>query len=266
VNTLTAVLAHLDAELTDERMTLLGSVAPDSRFLLCYGGSRAEFDRLGFEPKAFIDDPSLRGPLQHLQSMTAIFELVWHQYLAAEPGLAAAYFIEYDHLIFSSGFEATLADLAARTEADLLGKNCVDRTGTNDEHYVRFRRDPKLEAHLRRLSVRDADLRLFGCLGDGMWLSRRALQAYVEVAEHPPCYCEIYVPTLLHHLGLRVVNVDAHSDIYRNVRWMPPFDAREVVQRVEAGSVFMHPVKDREAVRAAAEALSARRRLSSPVG
>ena len=28
---------------------------------------------------------------------------------------------------------------------------------------------------------------------------------------HPPCYCETYVPTLLHHLGFRVVDIDAHS-------------------------------------------------------
>ncbi len=50
--------------------------------------------------------------------------------------------------------------------------------------------------------------RLYGCLGDGMWLSREALNAYVGVGEHPPCYNETYAPTLLHHLGFRVVDVD----------------------------------------------------------
>ena len=73
-----------------------------------------------------------------------------------------------------------------------------------------------------------------------MWISRRALRAYVDVDEHPPCYCEIYVPTLLHHLGFRVVDVDAHSDLYRDVRWLPPFDADQVMARFTDGD-GLHP-------------------------
>jgi hypothetical protein len=77
-----------------------------------------------------------------------------------------------------------------------------------------------------------------------MWLSRRALEAYVNVDKHPPCYCEIYVPTLLHHLGFRVVDVDAHSDLYRNVRWLPERSVAEVLELARAGAVFVHPAKD----------------------
>ena len=77
-----------------------------------------------------------------------------------------------------------------------------------------------------------------------MWLSRSALKSYVEVREHPPCYCETYVPTLLHHLGFRVVDVDAHSDLYRYVRWLPVFSAEEAIALARDGAVFVHPVKD----------------------
>lgn len=244
MSTLTVVLTHLPAEQVDERMRLLGDVSPDARFAVCHAGVRSEFDRIAWDDRVFVDEPTLRGPAQHLQSLTQILETVWHEYFVADAGLDSLYLIEYDHLILDATFERRLRDLAFDTGADLLGKRCVDLRGTNVAHYVRFRRDRRLLAHLARLSVREDRERLFGCLGDGIWLARRALEAYVNVGRHPPCYCEVYVPTLVHHLGLRVVDVDAHSDLYRDVRWLPERSVAEVLELARAGAVFVHPAKD----------------------
>ena len=253
MSTLTAVLAHLPAPEVHERIALLRAVAPDARFVLCYGGPAREFEHIDYEDKLFIDDPTLRGREQHLQSLTLTFEALWRRYFARDDRFDSLYLIEYDHLVLDARFETRLRDLAASTGADLMGKNCVERTATNDEHYIRFRRDPRLLAHLRRVSVRDDPTRIFGCLGDGIWICRRGLQAYVDVGEHPPCYCEVYVPTLLHHLGFSVLDIDAHDDLYRDVRWIPPFDTSRVLARFQEGAVFMHPVKDAAAVRALRE-------------
>lgn len=256
MRTVTAVLTHLPAQRVQESMQLLATVAPSARFVVCYGGDPTEFERIQLKDKLFIDDPTLRGPEQHLQSLTLSFTALWRGYFQHDQESDSLYVIEYDHLILDAQFETRLRDLATATEADFMGKNCNDRTATNGEHYVRFRRDPRILGHLRKLSVREDRARIFGCLGDGMWISRRALQAYVDVDTHPPCYVEIYVPTLLHHLGFRVVDVDTHSDLYRHVRWMPSFVAEQVVAQCRAGTVFMHPVKDAGAVRAAREALA----------
>jgi hypothetical protein len=250
VSTLTAILTHLDAPQVHERLDLLQAVCGERRFVLVHGGARKEFERVEFEHKLFIDDATLRGPEQHLQSWTQIFENVWRRYFESDATIDSLYFIEYDHLVLDAHFETPLRELALATGADFMGKSCVDRTATNWEHYVRFRRDERLLAHLRRLSVRDDTARIFGCLGDGMWLSRDALRAYVEVGEHPPCYCEAYVPTLLHHLGFRVADIDAHSDLYRHVRWVPTFDVEQALAAVREGAVFIHPVKDPAVVRA----------------
>jgi hypothetical protein len=244
LSTLTVVLTHLSAEQVDDRMRLLRAVSAEARFAVCYGGRWSEFDRIDWNEKVFVDDPTLRGPERHLQSLTQLFETAWHEYFVGDAELDSLYLIEYDHLILDGTFERRLHDLALHTGADLLGKTCVDRTATNSEHYVRFRRDRRLFAHLESLTVRDDSERLFGCLGNGIWLTRRALEAYVNVEEHPPCYCEIYVPTLLHHLGFRVVDVDAHSDLYRNVRWLPECSVPEVLELARAGAVFVHPAKD----------------------
>jgi hypothetical protein len=259
VRTLTVVLTHVGAEHTDELMSLLQAVAPDARFVVAHGGTRRAFDQITWEEKLFVDDPTLRGPPQHLQSLTQVLETAWRAYFDSDAALDSLYLIEYDHLILDGGFEARLRTLAQATQADLLGKACIDATGTNLAHYVRFRRDDRLLAHLAAVSVREDRQRLFSCLGDGIWLSRRALAAYVDVGEHPPCYCEIYVPTLIHHLGLRVVDVDAHGDLYRDVRWTPEFSASEVLDRASAGAVFVHPVKQQAVITPLRERLASRR-------
>lgn len=256
MKTVTAVLSHLRAEEVHDSLQLLHAVAPDARFVICYGGKIDEFERIDSEHKLFINDPTLRGPERHLQSLSGIFQLVWNAYLEPDESIDSLYIIEYDHLVLDSRFETRLRDLASRTRADFMGKNCVDCTATNEAQYVRFRRDAQLLTHLRHLSVRDDPTRLFRCLGDGMWISRHAVQAYVEVGEHPPCYCEVYVPTLLHHLGFRVVDVDAHSNLYRDVRYLPRFDAEQAMARFADGAVFIHPVKDPVAVRAIRGALA----------
>lgn len=249
MGTLTTVLTHLDADRVHETIGLLESVTRKGHLLVFHAGKREDYERIEFEDKIFIDDPTLRGPERYLQSWSKLFEAAWWARFEGDERFDALYLIEYDHLILDPKFERRLADLAADTGADFLGKNCVDRTATNWEHYVRFRGDERLLAHLRRVSVREDRARLFGCLGDGMWLSREALRAYVHITGHPPCYCETYVPTLLHHLGFRVVDVDAHSDLYRHVRWIPTFGVDEVVTRFHEGATFLHPVKDRSAVR-----------------
>lgn len=251
----TAVITHLGATQVHEGAALLRAVAPDARFVICYSGERAEFDRLEVEDKVFIDDPTLKSHGPHLQSLTQVFNAMWSTHFVDDEGADSLYVIEYDHLVLDGTFEERLRELAAETRADLLGKQCIDCSATNHEHYIRFRRDLRLLVHLRRLSVREDPTRIFSCLGDGVWLTRQALGAYVAAGPHPPCYVEIYVPTLLHHLGFHVVNVDAHSDLYRHVRWLPPIELDEALQRYREGAVFLHPVKDHGAVGALTDAI-----------
>ncbi len=254
----TAVITHLDAERVHEGAALMRTVAPEARLVICYGGPPTEFARIEIEEKVFIDDPTLKSNGPHLQSMTQVFEAVWNAFFVDDEGADSLYVIEYDHLVLDGDFEARLLELAGTTNADLLGKKCIDCSASNHEHYIRFRRDPRLLEHLRRLSVREDPARIFSCLGDGIWLTRDALEAYVAVGPHPPCYLEVYVPTLLHHLGFHVVNVDAHSDVYRDVRWLPPIELDEVLERLERGAVFMHPVKDPRAVGAVMDVIANR--------
>jgi hypothetical protein len=149
----------------------------------------------------------------------------------------------------------------------MMGKNCVQRNATNWHHYTRFRRDQELLSHLRRVTVRQDPTAMFGTLGTGMWLTRGAVESYVAVPDHPRCYGELYVPTLLHHLGHEVVDIDAHSQLYDAVRWRPDFGDEAVAQLQRDGATFVHPVKDATVRRRAlAAAATSRVAATSPKG
>jgi hypothetical protein len=243
VNQLNAVITHLPAAEAEQDLRALRELAPDSRFIACYTGPRSEFERL--EDAILLDDGRLAGAPRSYQSYHGVFAAL------AAHSFDALYLFEYDHLVLDPGFEDRLIGLAERTEADFMGKNCVRRNHTNWPHYARFRRDPELTEHLRRISTRDDPTVLFGTLGNGMWLSRRALDSYLSLETHPRCYGELYVPTVLHHLGHRLVDIDGVSDLYRHVRWEPDYDVAAVSALKRSGAAFIHPVKSAAARRAA---------------
>lgn len=244
MTTLTAVLDHRPAELVEAGLALLGKVDPAARVVLCHAGREEDFERVRYSAAVYLDDPSLRGPPRSYQSYHQLFERLLAEYVSPDPSISAVYVIEYDHFVLRADHAAQLEALAADTRADFLGKNAIDRTGVNWWHAARFRRDPAVLGHLRDVSVREDPTRLYGCLGDGFWMRREALEAYVAIGSHPPAYGELYVPTLIHHLGFRVVDVDAHSELYRHVAWGPDHDVQRVLDLAASGVTFVHPVKD----------------------
>jgi hypothetical protein len=246
VNQLNAVITHLPAAEAEQDLRALRELAPDSRFVACYTGPRSEFERL--DDAILLDDGLLAGAPRSYQSYHGVFAAL------AEHSFDALYLFEYDHLVLDPGFEDRLIHLAGRTGADFMGKNCVPRNRTNWPHYTRFRRDLDLQEHLRRISTREDSTILFGTLGNGMWLSRSALDSYLSLEAHPRSYGELYVPTVLHHLGHRLVDIDAFSDLYTHVRWEPEYDLAEVSGLKRSGAPFIHPVKSAGVRRAATAA------------
>lgn len=248
MTTLNVILTHLPAPAVREGLEYLQELSPGSRFAVCHGGRFADFTQLAYSDRVFVDDPSLRAPPRTFQSYHETFSALYDRFLRDDPTVTSVYVFEYDHMILDGSFEERISALADATGADFMGKSCVERTGTNWMHYLRFRRDERLLAHLRSLSVHEDRARMYGCLGNGFWLTRAALEAYLSVVEHPPCYGELYVPTLLHHLGFRVVDIDTHDDLYRYVRPDGEFSLSEVLRLRREGEIFVHPYKGPGAV------------------
>jgi hypothetical protein len=240
---LTAVLTHLPARVVEAQLAYMRAVAPDSRFVVCHGGKRSDFDGLSDAGALFIEDPSLRGP--HFdkslnETMIALFEA----HVRDDPSVDLVYLIEYDHLLLSPDFEPRLRALAEATGAGLLAKWASERNDSNWPHHLLTRDDATLNGFIDAISVREDKTARFGCLGNGLLLTRDAFAAYCTVDGLPERYVELMIPTVVHHLGFDVVDADAVSDLYLDVRWLPEFDIEAALAAKRAGRLFVHPFKD----------------------
>ena len=98
---------------------------------------------------------------------------------------------------------------------------------------------------LRSISVRDQERpSLFGALGGGFVMTRAALEAFRAVSHPRGVYMEVYTATVLYHLGFRVADVDAISDVYADVVHGPLKTFDDVLEAKRRGRFFAHPFKD----------------------
>ena len=92
--------------------------------------------------------------------------------------------------------------------------------------------------------MRDDPARLFGCLGTGFAMRRDVLASYAALEHLGGVYVELYLPTVVHHLGHRVEDMDRHGDLYHHVRAAPPYTVAEAQALARGGALVVHPLKD----------------------
>jgi hypothetical protein len=254
---LTAVLTHLDPQRAARQLAYLRALAPEARFVLCHGGSRTDFEQLAVEDALFIEDPSLRGPNKE-QSYNEVLTAVYQSCVRDDPAIELIYFIEYDQLILRADFEEELLALAQRSPAGLFAKHASPRMDTNWPHSVRYRNDERLMRFLAGISRREDRGQLWGCLGSGLLFLREALRDFSSVTDAPHAYLEMFIPTVVHHLGFEVANVDALGDLYADVRWQPSYGVEEAIAAKRAGRAFVHPFTEIDALDRVSQTASTR--------
>lgn len=239
---LTVLLTHLPSARVREQLGWLRELAPGSRFVAVHGGSRSDFDGLDPGEAVFVEDPTLRGP--HFdKSLNDTLRAVHERWVRDDPEIDLVYLVEYDHLILRPDFEEALREVARRTGAGLVAKNATPRNDTNWSHFLKARDDRRLNDYIAHITTRDDPGVRWGCLGTGLLLTRAALAAFCALEDPPPYYVEMFVPTVVHHLGFDVVDMDAVSDLYADVRWLPEYTTDDVRAARRAGRHFVHPFK-----------------------
>lgn len=222
---ITLLLTHLDA--AGVRASLAQYPDEAARVLVCHGGRREDFEEIEHDRKLFVEDPSLRGPVEQ-QSYAEVLRTAFPHTGDAE----LIYLVEYDHIVLRPDYEHALRRLAEHSGAAFYGKNCSRKDDTNWPHSLRARGDPRM----RRYSE------LWGCLGTGMLFTREALRAVAEAPEVPG-YLELAIPTLLRAEGLRLDDVDRFSDLYAHVNAPPEKDLAALKAARSQGHFFFHPFK-----------------------
>jgi hypothetical protein len=243
MSTLIVLVSHLGPEAVEANVARLERVHQPGLVALCHGGQRADFDAAQVPKKVFTDDPGLRGPPATLQSYTAPLIEVYERFVAPRPDIDMVLVVEFDQVVLDRGFVPHMEALMESSGADVLGKGCCDRTGTNWWHRVRYRSDPALLAFLRAFSVREDPARLYGFLGTGFLIREAVLRRFAGLEHIEGVYNELYLPTVFHHLGFRLTDVDSLSGVYDHVRWSPPYTPDEVHELRRQGAMVVHPFK-----------------------
>jgi hypothetical protein len=220
-------------------------VLPGRRCVVGYGGTREDFEELRPTPDAFfVEDPALRSRVG--QSYTEVLKLVWEQLVAPDPSYSCVHLMEYDHVVLSSRYEAELLEIMAGERVGLLAASCADHTLVNWCHGIDLLDDREFSERIQELSVRDQEVpSICGGLGNGMTIGRDALGDFCRRAGDLSRYMEAYVPTVVYHLGYRVVNAPPGSSLFDHVRFGPPFERDDAMRLAREGALALHPVKER---------------------
>lgn len=240
---LTVVLTHLAAPAVDAHIRYLLALDPRADVVLCHGGRREDFELVQWPDKLFLEEPSLRGAPFSFQSYNELLLCIYRQYME-DGDWSAAMLLEYDQIPLRTDYLDRSLDAFERGGADFLGIDCGPRNDTNWLHYIRFRDDPGLLTFLAERSTRDDPRLLFGCLGTGFLIGREALAAFASVEHYSPCYVELYLPTIVYHLGFRVADLSALTDFGHAVRHAPVYNLQEARKLQATGATFVHPFKD----------------------
>ncbi len=235
------LLAHLPrAQMENLIWRWQAYCTPPSQLLLSYGGPPQVFEEITYPSKFFLDDPRLRtrDHQREKQSYTQLFRQA-AAWLRAHPECAYIYLTEFDHWPLVDNLGSRLIERLKEEKADVMGHQLARRDGTCCVYYLYHQSDPRFLPWLKEISQRQEKGVTFNMFGSGSFWTREAFLAVGERDEPFPIYLEVYLPTLAHHLGLRV------RDFREQSRFIcAQGDRYDEIKAARAqGAWTIHPVK-----------------------
>ncbi|HMP76429.1 MAG TPA: hypothetical protein PKE12_09050 [Kiritimatiellia bacterium] len=237
---LNVVLSHLPAVVGQPWLDWRAAVCPGEECLLVYTGSEADFAALHHEPRLHLACRRLKTR-QHQRERQAYTE-VWSAVAGwlRERDHSHVRFMEYDHLPLVPDLSARWLAYLEERDADIAGYAVTRVDGTNNPHALYHDVDRALGRYLETISVRADRHIVLSMLGTGSLWTRDSFLAVAEMREPFPVYLELWLPTVAHHLGYRVVDMPAEQKPW--VRSRGEFSDRIDAAR-QAGAWSIHPIK-----------------------
>jgi hypothetical protein len=211
----------------------------ETDLLVAYGGPIESFSELDAANKIFIEDPRLRtrDHVRERQSYTGIIRAVktaLHNSL-----YQFVWLVEFDHIPVAANVVMALKQRMRETSADVLCY-CLRRIdGTISPHFLGHAKDQAFFDLWHSISVRHDKNVILSMFGSGSLWKRHAFDAVAAQDEVFPVYLEIYLPTMAHHLGFRVVDLGIQNQFIRSVHTPSlTFESAKA-----EGALTVHPLK-----------------------
>lgn len=232
------ILTHEEASCVGKMLDHWQSLV-SGEVVILYGGSRAEYENISHRYKGFIEDERLvtRDHPRERQSFCEVFRVA----ASLVEGMEAKYlyFTEYDQVPLDHSFEAVLLEKMECSGADLLCNGLARLDGTNHPHYLNHLNDGRLMQFMQHISAHESSPVVFSCWGFGQCWKKNAFMQLAEVNDEVRVYLELWIPTIAHHLGMRVGKLDIDTD------WnLPDVEmSLEAVNAAREKPLVVHPLK-----------------------
>jgi hypothetical protein len=206
---------------------------------VAFGGERKEFEALEWPRKVFIEDPELRRKdnQREKQSYLGIFKAMKESVERENP--AFIYLCEYDHIPLVDDLNVRQVAEMRREGADVMG-HWLDRMDGSGHYFLLYHdHDPEFAPFWRSLSLREDKGVVLNMFGSGSLWSRQAFLSVAATEKPVPCYLEVHLPTLAHHLGFRVRQWEDCNHLVSNL----PLSKASLEAARARGCWTVHPVK-----------------------
>jgi len=237
------VLTHQSAPSVRRMVEWWSRCVPPSDLLVASGATRSEFEAIEFPSKVFCgDDPRLQtmDHQRERQSYLGVLKRV-ADWLENRPEFNEIHLAEFDDVPLVADLSQRLHEARLALDADVIGFHVLRVDGTNHPHYLYHAADPRFHAFLSSTSRRADKQEVVSMFGSGSVWSREAFAMVAAMREPVPMYLEIALPTVAHHLGLRVAGF-RHEPTAGWMRNLGDY-RNEIEQARAAGAWSIHPVK-----------------------
>ena len=237
---LSAVLTHQDSHAAQALLKWWSNYVDPHNVLVVYAGPETEFCRLKHSLKVRVVDERLRtrDHQRELQSYGSVFR-------AIAKGLSQGdweyvNFSEYDQLPLQRGADAERIHRLTDKSADVLGYQLRRVDDTNHPHWLYYQAHVPHHKIVGEISRRSDKFVALSMFGSGSFWRREALEGVAALEEPLPIYLELWLPTIAHHLGYRVIGVDERQE-----QWVSsgPDRYHEIEAARKSGAWSLHPVK-----------------------
>lgn len=238
---LNLILSHQPAAAVSRMLAHWRRCVPAESILIAYGGTKSEFDAIQHEQKFFADDPRLRtrDHQREYQSYTRLFQEASEFLKTRGEQFRFVHFAEYDHLPLVPNLNERQIERLTSEGADLLAFHVHRVDDTNNPHFLYHAANERFMDFWARITRRPEPEVVLSMFGSGSFWTREAFLAMCAMEEPFPIYMELYLPTLVHHLGFRVRDFGEQNRFVRVLK----DETNHIDQAREEGAWTLHPVK-----------------------
>jgi hypothetical protein len=233
------VLTHLAGTSYRSILEAWSPVCREENLWIAFGGSRRDFESIDYSRKVFVEDPNLRkvDNQREKQSYTGIFKAMASVVERENPDFI--YFCEYDHLPLVPDLNCRQVDEMRRNDADVMGHWLYRIDGSSNYHMLFHASDPSFFPFWKLISRREDQGLILSMFGSGSMWKREAFLSVASQCQGINCYLELYLPSLVHHLGFRVRGWEESNHLISNL----PSPSISVAEGQRRHAWTVHPVK-----------------------